>query len=305
MKSLWSTTFSAMGTECALYLSAGSHRHAEEIAAASIAEVLRIEAKYSRYRSDSTLSEINRAAARGGSIPVDEETGALLDYAFACHRQSGGLFDITSGLLRRAWNFDAGRLPESPAFLAMLPLIGLDKLHWQRPSLKFNLPGMEIDFGGIGKEYAADRVAEHCEASGIAYGLVDLGGDIRLIGRSADGSPWPIRIRDPLEPATAFATLPIASGALATSGNYARCIVANGRRYCHLLNPTTGWPAQGLSSVTVAAPRCLLAGSISTIAMLKGREGIGWLASTGMPHLWIDDQGKSGGDLLSSSDQDP
>jgi len=301
---LWSRKFSVMGTECALYLFEDNERYADEISDAAVAEVLRIEAKYSRYRLDSELSAINGVAARGGSIELDEETSGLLDYAFACYWQSGGLFDISSGILRRAWDFNGAALPAPSSIHDLIPLIGLNKLIWQRPVLIFATAGMEIDFGGIGKEYAADRVAEICQAAGIAYGLVDLGGDIRLIGHPPDRNPWPIRIRNPREPATTIATFHVASGAVATSGSYERYLEVGGQRYCHLLNPATGWPVQGLSSVTVAAQSCMVAGSISTIAMLKGKKGIGWLASLGLPHLWIDEQGVSGGDLLSSCELD-
>ena len=289
-----------MGTECALYLFTEQENLADEISDLAVGEVLRIEAKYSRYLPDSDLSKINRVAAKGGSIDVDEETAALIDYAFACYRQSGGLFDITSGLLRQAWDFSRSSLPEQSTIDTLVPLIGLSKLIWQNPSLTFASPGMEIDFGGIGKEYAADRVAELCETRHIDHGLIDLGGDIRVIGAPPASKPWSIQIRDPKEPTTAIASLPIVAGAIATSGNYERYIDVGGKRYCHILNPMTGWPTQGLSSVTVTAQSCMVAGSLSTIAMLKGKPGIEWLASLGVPHLWIDEQGERGGNLFPS-----
>jgi FAD:protein FMN transferase len=303
VSTLWSRSFAALGTECSLYLFADSEHQANQMSDVAVAEVLRIEAKYSRYRPDSVLSTINGVAALGGSIVVDAETAGLLDYAFACYSRSGGLFDITSGVLRQAWDFNKGTLPAPSSIDDLLPLIGLDKLTWQRPSLIFRTPGMEIDFGGIGKEYAADRAAELCQAGGIIHGLVDLGGDIRLIGESPTKQPWPIRIRAPGQSATAVATVHATSGAVATSGSYERYIEAAGRRYGHLLDPRTGWPAQGLSSVTVAAPSCMVAGSISTIAMLKGKDGIAWLASLARPHLWIDDDGECGGNLPCSRQQ--
>jgi thiamine biosynthesis lipoprotein len=305
VSTLWWRSFAALGTECGLYLFADNRRQADRVAERALAEIRRIEAKYSRYRPDSVLSTINAVAARGGTVAVDEETAGLLDYAFACHARSDGLFDITSGVLRRVWNFSGKRPPAAAAVDALLPLVGRDRLSWRRPSLSFATPGMEIDFGGIGKEYAADRLADLCAAAGVERGLVDLGGDIRLIGTAPADAPWPIRIRAPNHAATAIATVPLAAGALATSGSYERYIDADGRRYSHLLDPRTGWPVQGLSSVTVAAPYCMVAGSLATIAMLKGRDGIAWLHALAVPHLWIDDTGRCGGNLADPASHGP
>lgn len=297
MTSLHSIPFDALGTECVIHLYADSTDIANAGAEAAIAEVERIEGAYSRYREDSILAVINRTAARGESIQVDDETAALLDYAFACHRMSSGLFDITSGILRRAWNFSTGRPPAAEDVAALLPHIGMDKLVWQRPHLSFPTPGMELDFGGLGKEYAADRAAAVCQAWGIGQGLIDLGGDICILGPHPDGSPWRVGIRDPRAPAQAIAVVELTGGALASSGNYERYLEHDGKRYCHILDPHTGWPAQGLSSVSVHAGQCLLAGSLSTIAMLMGEEGKVWLADFGVEHQWVDATGRQGGTL--------
>lgn len=296
MSELFSFPFAAMGTDCVLHLY-GDRRRAEAAADAAMAEVFRIEARYSRYRDDSLLSRINGAARIGGAIEVDEETAALLDYAFAGHRRSDGLFDISSGILRRAWDFSSPRLPAQAEIEALLPLVGLGKIEWTRPRLAFPVPGMELDFGGIGKEYAVDRVAEVCQAAGIASGLVDLGGDIRAIGPHPGGEPWLVNIRDPRAPDRALATLRVARGAVASSGDYERYFEIDGRRYCHILDPRTGWPASGLASVSVMADQCLVAGTLTTVAMLKGADGPAWLDRMDLRHLWVDPQGRRGGDL--------
>jgi len=217
---------------------------------------------------------MNRVAQRGGSIDIDCETAGLLDYAFAAYEMSGGLFDVTSGLLRKAWDFKSGRLADQAVVDAVLPRVGLDKVGWNAPRLEFVVPGMEFDFGGLGKEYAVDRAAEVCLASGAEHGIIDLGGDIRVIGPHPNGEPWQIGVRDPRNPASVTATAAIAQGALATSGDYERSIEISGRRYSHILNPQTGWPVRGLASVRVIADRCLVSGTASTIAMPKGLDGI-------------------------------
>ena len=282
--------FMAMGSECALHL----HDADAATASAAEAEVVRIEHRYSRYRADSLLARINHVAAVGGTLDVDNETASLLDYAFACHRKSGGLFDITTGILRRAWDFSSGRRPAPGEVDRWLPFVGLDKIRWERPHLSFPVAGVELDFGGIGKEYAADRAAAICAEAGVKHGLIDLGGDISAIGPRPDGTPWPIYICDPRSPAQSLAIIPLSSGGLATSGDYARYIVINGQRFGHILSPHTGGPVHGLTGVSVVADSCLVAGSIATIAMLKGAAGADWLTSLGVGCLWIDADGGKG-----------
>jgi thiamine biosynthesis lipoprotein len=255
------------------------------------AEVRRIEARYSRYRSDSELSRINAVAAVGGQTSVDAETAGLIAYAQACFQSSGGAFDITSGLLRCAWKFSHARLPEQSELDALLQRIGLDKVSLADGRLSFAQAGMELDLGGLGKEYAADRAAEVCGEMGARHGFIDLGGDIRVIGPQVDGAPWRIGIRDPRDARAVVAEVALSGGALATSGDYERFIELEGVRYCHILDPRTGWPAQGLSSVTVITDRCLVAGSLATQAMLKGGKGAAWLESLGVRHIAIDDRG--------------
>jgi thiamine biosynthesis lipoprotein len=140
---------------------------------------------------------------------------------------------------------------------------------------------MEIDFGGLGKEYAADRAAGVLSALGC-IALVNLGGDIVANAPRPGDEPWLIGIRNPDAAAGHFSKLPLYSGALATSGNYERCIEADGRRYGHILDPHTGWPVPGgPASVSVLAANCLLAGTLATVAMLRGGEAKNWLNSIG------------------------
>ncbi len=290
--------FKAMGSPCSIQLYAGSSRKAKRAAKVVMEDVCRLEAKYSRYRADSLLSGINRVAAQGGHISVDEETAGLLDYAATCYQQSDGLFDITCGILRRAWDFKSGKIPDQEIIQSLLQKIGWHKVSWQRPVLAFAVPGMEIDFGGVVKEYAVDRAASLCRDAGIHHGIVNLGGDIKIIGPHHDGSPWRIAIRHPRIPGGVLQTLLLHSGALASSGDYERCITLNGIRYGHVLNPKTGWPVHYMAAVSVIGEFCVVAGSASTIGMLKGEEGPAWLSALGLPHLWVNVQGESGGSLM-------
>ncbi|MGR8934213.1 MAG: FAD:protein FMN transferase [Gammaproteobacteria bacterium] len=289
--------FKAMGSPCDIQFYAADPVAAKRIADKAITDVRRLEARYSRYRSDSFLSAINRTAATGGSLTVDDETAGLLNYAAACHRESDGLFDITSGILRRAWRFERNSLPDEQQVQELLDKIGWHKLSWQPPIIEFPFPGMEIDFGGVVKEYAVDRAAALCREAGIKHGAVNLGGDIKIIGPHPDGSPWRIGIRHPRRADAMITSVHLYQGGLASSGDYERCMVIDGIRYGHVLNPKSGWPVRYLASVSVIGDFCVVAGSASTIAMLKEENGPSWLQNLGLGHFWVDVDGKTGGSL--------
>lgn len=290
--------FQAMGSPCEIQVFAADAAQARAGAEHAIADVARLEARYSRYREDSFLSDINRVAARGGSIDVDAETASLLDYAATCYAESDGLFDITSGVLRQAWRFDRGGLPDATQIAALKARVGWHRLRWEAPRLAFPEPGLELDFGGVVKEYAVDRAAALCHERGLHHGVVNLGGDIKIIGPRADGQPWRIGIKHPRRAETLLDTLQLQRGALASSGDYERCILVDGVRYGHILNPRSGWPVRRLAAVSVVADFCVIAGSAATIAMLKEDDGPAWLAALGLRHLWVDVDGNSGGNLL-------
>jgi thiamine biosynthesis lipoprotein len=286
-----------MGCPCELQLFAASEAEARRVAALAVAEVARLDGKYTTYREDSFLSEINRAAASGGVVEVDRETARLLDYADACHRESDGLFDVTAGVLREAWRCEGGAVPRASEIEALLERVGWDRVEWDAFRLAFRQAGMHLDFGGIVKEYAADRVVALCRAEGVRGGLVNLGGDLAIVGPRPDEEPWRIGIRAPRSREALTGVVELLEGALASSGDYERCVEIDGVRYGHILDPRSGWPVRHLASVSVAADFCVVAGSASTIAMLKQEEGPAWLAETGAPHQWVDVHGGKGGTL--------
>jgi FAD:protein FMN transferase len=284
--------FQAMGTACRLRLSGCGEPEAHAAAQRAIDEVRRIETKYSRYRDDSIVSRINAAAGSGREIEVDAETADLLDFAARLHAASNGLFDITTGVLRRVWDFHAARVPAPAAVAAELQRVGWQHVRWHRPHVALLRRGMELDFGGFGKEYAADRAGTLLLEQGIPGGLVNLGGDIRVIGPHPDGSPWSLGIAHPRQAGAVIASIPLHAGGLATSGDYERFFEADGRRYCHILDPRTGWPVEHWRSVSVVAPACLAAGALSTIAMLSGEHARTLLFDQGVRFLTVDGDGK-------------
>jgi thiamine biosynthesis lipoprotein len=290
--------FHGMGSPCAIHVYARVPEQARALAERAAAEVDRLERKYTRYRDDSLTSRLNRSAGDPEGVVVDQETAGLLDYAATVHRESGGLFDITSGILRRAWDFKSGRLPQPGEVGALLGCVGWQRVRWEASRLVLPEPGMEIDFGGYVKEYAADRAAELLRREGARHGLVDLGGDLSVVGPHPDGSPWRVGVRDPRRPERAVATVDLRSGAIASSGDYERFMVVDGRRYGHILDPRSGWPVEGFASVSVLADHCLVAGSASTVAMLLGEaEGARWLDELGLPNLRVSRDGALHGTL--------
>jgi thiamine biosynthesis lipoprotein len=277
--------FTAMGCPCELQFYAETAEFAQKIAQHITADVYRLERKYSRYQADSFLSKINQIAASGGSISVDEETTGLLNYAQTCYELSDGLFDITSGILRRAWRFDTAVLPDDQTIKALLQKVGWQHIHWNAPTLTFLQAEMEIDFGGIVKEYAADRAATLFLNAGISHGIVNLGGDIKIIGAHPDGKAWCVGIQHPRDRNKVWKIVKLKAGALASSGDYERCIVIDGIRYGHILNPKTGYPVRHLAAVSVVADLCVVAGSAATIAMLKEKKGEKWLTLLGLKNF--------------------
>lgn len=279
--------FLALGGPCEVLIDADDTPELESALAQAAAEVWRIEDKFSRYRPCGVVHQVNHAA--GEPLTLDEESAALIAYADTCHQLSDGAFDITSGVLRRVWRFDGGSvLPSGREVKALLPQVGWQRVDWQAPVLR--LPAqMEIDLGGIGKEYAVDRVAQGLEQAGFKAALVNFGGDLRAVGPRRDGSAWTIGVDDPRrtgERCLARHTLLI--GALATSGDARRFIEVGGRRYGHILDPRTGWPVhKAPRSVTVQAPTCLEAGMLATFAVLKGKRAESFLQSQGAEHLVV------------------
>ncbi len=276
--------FAAMASPCELLLETASRRDVRELGELAAAECWRIERKFSRYRDDSVVAAIH--AARGRPFEVDGETARLLDFAAECYALSEGLFDITSGVLRQAWHFDGSdRLPAAAAVEALLPRIGFDRLRWRAPVLE--LPaGMEIDFGGIGKEYAVDRVYDLIAARHRGPFLVNFGGDLRANIAPVSGA-WRVGIERPGTEKVAAKLLELEFGALATSGDTRRYLLKDGVRYGHILDPRSGWPVRGApQSVTVAASSCTEAGLLSTLALLQGPRARAFLEAEGV-RFWI------------------
>ena len=262
----FSASFYAMASPCEFLMATNDEGLAKHLAKLGVAEVKRIEHAYSRYAKDNLCFAINNA--NGKQVPIHGECYRLLSFAQTCYDLSDGMFDITSGVLRRAWHFDGSdRIPHQHDIDALLPLVGWEHVVFDEHSMQMK-PNMEIDFGGIGKEYAVSTVADICRehAPDISV-LVNLGGDIQITKPRDNKEPWRVGIENNEQ------VIPIIEGALATSGDTKRYLLKDGTRYSHILNPKTGWPIQQApASITTFAPLCIQAGCLATLALLNGKN---------------------------------
>ncbi|PKH87448.1 FAD:protein FMN transferase [Colwellia sp. Bg11-28] len=273
-----SISFNAMASPCEVIVQTRNKRLAEQVAQCVSHEVWRIEDKYSRYDSKSVCSQINSSA--GNKIAIDEETFLLLNFAEQCYQLSDGLFDISSGVLRKVWSFDSlsgecQHFPSATEVNKLLSFVGWNKVDYDQQSI--TLPqNMELDFGGIGKEYAVDRsilLAKQITGEPI---LVNLGGDLAVTGPRLKDQAWQVAIEHPDSDALGQPQdmiVALNKGALATSGDARRYLIKEGIRYGHVLNATTGWPIiNAPRSITTVAPQCIQAGILATLALLQGEH---------------------------------
>lgn len=268
--------FAAMAGPCEVLIRSDEASEPRELASLAVAETTRIERKFSRYRDDNIVYAINHSD--GEPVRVDEETVRLLQYADRCYELSERRFDVTSGILRRAWTFDGTeKTPDQNLIESLLGRVGWHRVRLDDTSVRLE-PGMEIDFGGIGKEYAADRVAALVAEAADADVLVNLGGDIRAIHQGDVRRPWTVGIEAPGRDNDAVGRIEITDGGVATSGDARRYCIVDGARLGHILDPRTGWPVAGAPrSTTVIADNCTAAGFLSTVAMLHGRDAEAFL----------------------------
>lgn len=278
-----------MASPCECLVVCDDETLAKELIMLAYTEALRIEKKFSRYRLDNIIHKINHSESN--DIYVDEETADLLDFSAQCYELSDGLFDVTSGVLREAWQFDGGdNIPAASLVEQILQRVGWPKVQWQRPNLSMQ-SGMEIDLGGIGKEYAVDQAAKLMKNNAPdVNALINFGGDLVATGPRLNEVPWSVGVDDPSRTGEqAVGGVQLSKGALATSGDARRYLLKDNIRYSHILNPKTGWPVeQAPRSVSVMANTCIEAGMLATFALLQGKEARSFLEEQEVP-FWVVD----------------
>lgn len=247
-----------------------------------IAEITRIENLISDWKSDSQVSKINQNAGIQ-PIKVDQEVFELTKRALYFSEITNGAFDISFAAMDRIWKFDGSMttMPSDEAIKKSVEKVGykniiLDSLH---STIFLKLKGMKIGFGALGEGYAADKSRDLMLLKGITAGIINASGDLIAWGKQPDGKPWNIGVTNPFDTEKLVSVIPVNNGAVTTSGNYEKFVVFNGKRYSHIINPATGYPAAGLSSVTVFGPSAEMANGFSTSLMVLGKkEGLKLLA---------------------------
>lgn len=264
--------FDALGTQCEIQFGGVDRTQAETFKRAALGWVQSFEAKYSRFRPDSLISRINNAAGHGWTA-IDAEAEQIFALADQIFILTHGIIDPTALPLLQLWNYQAKQptVPTAEAVHSTLAKIGWTKVQREPGRIVLPEPGMGLDLGGFGKEYAVDQVAALATAHGITNVLVDFGHDVRVEGAPPTAPAWSIGVENPNRPGVIRSRLVLNSGGVATSGDYVRFFQANGRRYGHIIDPRTGYPvAHECNAVTVLAASCLEAGLLSTTAFVLG-----------------------------------
>jgi thiamine biosynthesis lipoprotein len=278
--------FNAMASLCEIIIETVERSLAKSIGKQVSDEVWRIEDKYSRYKPNSLCSQINRSNNK--PVSIDDETFALLNFADTCYQLSDGVFDITSGVLRKIWCFDCtDNIPESTSVKNVLKNVGWQKVKYD--NLQITLPEkMEVDFGGIGKEYAVDRAILLIKSLTELPVLVNLGGDLATNSARKNNQPWLVGVEHPGFEKMKTMVVSLFKGALATSGDAKRYLLKDGRRYSHILNAKSGWPIEDAPrSITVSAPHCIQAGILATLSQMQGDNAEQFLVEQGVKHWAI------------------
>lgn len=279
-KRLFKKTAIAMGTVCEIKVVGVNEEESEKAIKEAFAEISRIEKSMSLYLEDSDISRMNEAAFRD-YVKISEETFGVLKEAREFSRITDGSFDITVSPLVDLWGFykEKGRIPAEEEIRTARENVGFRNviLKPDTKEVKFAVEGLKIDLGGVAKGYACDAAVDRLKNFGIKNALVNIGGNIYAFGMSEKGRPWTIGIKHPREKGIVD-SLRLDDRAVSTSGDYERFFEINGKRYSHIVDPKTGYPARKILSVTVVADSAMKADMFSTAAFVLGPEKIQDLA---------------------------
>jgi len=251
---------------------------AEQNIDAVIAEITRIENLISDWKSDSQVSAVNQNAGIN-PIKVDREVFELAQRAIKLSEITNGGFDVSFAAMDRIWKFDGSmtEMPSAEAIKKSVEKVGYKNiiLDSTESTIFLKLKGMKIGFGALGEGYATDKCRAMMLEKGIKAGIINGSGDMSTWGKQINGDDWKIGITNPFDPDKLLAVVPLKQGAVTTSGSYEKFVVFDGKRYSHIINPATGYPATGLCSVTVFGPNAETANGLSTSMMVLGQtEGL-------------------------------
>jgi thiamine biosynthesis lipoprotein len=297
-------SFKIMGGPAKLTVNTTRHdtRASEAVLENARVRLEELETRYSRFKPDSIVAQINARAGSGTFTPIDLEMHSLITLAQQLWHETGGLFDPTVGVLNQVWDFRAGQAKDPERLRSLLEKVGWDKVEWDERGIHLPQTGMELDLGGLVKEFAADAVAAMLREAGCTSALVELAGDIVAVGGQRHEKAWQIGIKDPKNPANSIASVRLFDAAICSSGNYARRFLYHGKSVSHLLHPQTGQPIEGPCSVSVIAESALMAGALATAACLHNVfDAKAWLDQSALPWLMVDAENQCLGPIWSAA----
>ncbi len=266
---------SLMGCQFDFTVVADNDTKANEYIDIAINEIIRIENLISEWIPATQVSKINQNAGKQ-PVKVDRELLELTERAMLFSKISNGAFDISFASIDKIWKFDGSmtQVPDAEAIKKSVEKIGYENIiiDKENSTVFLKIPGMKIGFGSIGKGYAADKAKDLLQSKGAIAGIINASGDMAVWGKQTDGKDWTVGIINPLNKNKIFATFPISKGAVVTSGTYEKSITLNGKKYSHIIDPRTGYPAMGIISVTVFAKSAELANGLSTSIVVMGKE---------------------------------
>ncbi len=272
---IFKRTLKLMGSRFEITVIAKDSNEANYDIDLAIDEITRIEKLISSWDPASQTSEINRNAGIK-PVKVDEELFNLISRAIEISKLTEGAFDISFASMDKIWKFDGSmtEMPSKEAINQSVAKVGYENIILDPENLTvfLKLEGMKIGFGGIGKGYAADKAKKLLMQKGVIAGIINASGDMNTWGKQPDGEFWKVAITNPMDKNKAFALLPLKDNAVVTSGNYEKYVTFNGIRYTHIIDPRTGYPATGIISATVFAPKAEIADALATSIFVMGKD---------------------------------
>lgn len=266
-------TLKLMGSRFDITVVTNSETESNKYIDLAVAEITRIEKLISSWDANSETSAINKSAGIK-PVKISPELFALIERALQISKLTDGAFDISYASMDKIWKFDGSmtQMPSEEKIKASVAKVGFQNivLNKNASTVFLKKEGMKIGFGAIGKGYAADKTKALLIKEGVSAGIINASGDMNTWGKQPNGDYWKVAITNPMNKNKAFALLPIKEGAVVTSGDYERFVNFNGKRYAHIIDPRTGYPATGIISVTVFAPKAELADALATSIFVMG-----------------------------------
>ena len=289
-------TLKLMGSRFDITVVADNEAQGEAYIDWAVGEITRIEKLISSWDPNSQTSAINANAGKK-PVKVDRELIELIQRAIAISKLTDGAFDISYASMDKIWKFDGSMtaMPDAQTIASSVEKVGFQNIviDSKASTVFLKKEGMKIGFGAIGKGYAADKAKQLLIEKGVSAGIINASGDMNTWGKQTNGNSWKVAITNPLDKNKVFALLPIINSAVVTSGDYEKYVTFNGTRYAHIIDPRTGYPATGIISATVFAPKAELADALATSVFVIGIEvGLNRINQLpGIECIIVDDQG--------------